>query len=85
MITCYTNCFAVRLITESDRIRRNCWIGPCFSIFVFVLSSFFLQSGRFGFKGGSFWPEFRGKSFRPGVFIWEMGLRYRVELTLILL
>ena len=44
-----------------------------------------VRSGRFGFKGGSFRPEFRGKSFRPGVFIWGMGLRYRVELTLILL
>ena len=87
---------AVRLITVSDRIGRNYRMGPYFSIFVFVLSSFFffssfflsfyvfiimywknpgrfgpipVRSGRFGFKGGSFRPEFRVKSFRPGVFI----------------
>ena len=97
----------------NHRIGRNYRIGPYFSVFVFVLSSFFLlffifsslfnvliimywktmgrfgpipvRSGRFGFKGGSFQTEFRGKSFRPGVFIWGMELRYRVELTLILL
>ena len=36
---------------------------------------------RPNFKGGSLRSEFRGESSRPGVFIWGMGVRYRVELS----
>ena len=39
------------------------------------------ESFRPNFKGGSLRSEFRGESYRPGVFIWGMGVRCRVELS----
>ena len=47
---------------------------------------FWKNPGRFGpISGRSGRFSVKGESSRPGVFIWGMGLRYRIELTLILL